>query len=66
MDTVDLFRAAKLCIDQHGSTAVSKAVERAAELAVAGDEKGAAVWLGISNAIIWLTNERPVHGETRQ
>ena len=66
MDTLDVFRSAKLFINQHGDLAAGKAVERAAELAVAGDEKGAAIWLAISNAIIWLENDSPVHGETRQ
>lgn len=66
MDTADIFRSAKLFINQHGDLAAGKAVERAAELAVGGDEKGAAVWLSISNAIIWLSTDRPVHGETPQ
>lgn len=66
MDTLDVYRAAKIFISEHGKLALNKAVERAAQLRVAGDIEGADVWLSISNAILWLQEERPVHEETRQ
>jgi hypothetical protein len=47
----DIFRAAKLLIDQHGGAAPIRAVERAEELADKGDLEGVAVWRRILEAI---------------
>jgi hypothetical protein len=47
----DIFRAAKLLIDQHGADAAIRAAQRADELLEAGDVDGAAVWRQILEAI---------------
>jgi hypothetical protein len=54
----DIFRAAKLLIDQHGEDAVSRASERAEELLTAGDAEGAVIWRRILEAIDELTRSR--------
>jgi hypothetical protein len=47
----DIFRAAKLLIDQHGENAPLRAAERADQLLDAGDMIGAATWRRITKAI---------------
>jgi len=47
----DIFRAAKLLIDQHGDDAAIRAAERADELQDEGDLGGVAVWRRILEAI---------------
>ena len=47
----DIFRAAKLVIDQHGKDAPLRAAERADELQEDGDIEGAGVWVRILKAI---------------
>ena len=47
----DIFRAAKLLIDQHGDDAAIRAAERADELQDEGDLGGVAVWRRILGAI---------------
>jgi hypothetical protein len=54
----DIFRAAKLLIDQHGDDAPIRAAQRADELADEGDLDGAAVWRQILEAIGELTRGR--------
>jgi hypothetical protein len=51
MDDIEVYRAANMLVKQHGSEALSKAAERAAELAVAGDQQGALVFKRIVEAI---------------
>jgi hypothetical protein len=48
---LDLYRAAKLLIDQHGQEAPIRAAQRADELLAAGDIEGAAIWRSILAAI---------------
>ena len=48
---LDLNRAAKLLVDQHGEDAPIRAAERADELLEAGDFEGAAIWRSILAAI---------------
>ncbi len=54
----DIFRAAKLLIDQHGDDAAIRAAQRADELLDGGDMDGATVWRRISEAIDELTRGR--------
>jgi hypothetical protein len=44
---LDIYRAAKLLIDQHGEDASIRIAERADELLEAGDTEGAAIWRAI-------------------
>jgi hypothetical protein len=48
---LDIYRAAKLLIDQHGQEAPIRAAERADELLETGDCDGAGVWRAIMGAI---------------
>ena len=60
----DIYRAAKLLIDQHSDDAPVHAAMRADELMAAGDMEGAATWKRILGAIDVLTRRRsgePVH-----
>jgi hypothetical protein len=47
----DIYRAAKLLIDQHGADAGLRAAERADQLLEAGDMIGATTWRRIHKAI---------------
>lgn len=47
---LDIYRAAKLLVDQHGQDATIRAAERADELLEAGDTEGAAIWRAIMGA----------------
>jgi hypothetical protein len=58
IDDPDIFRAAKLLIDQHGGAAPIRAVERAEQLAEEGDLDGVAVWRRILEAIDELMPSR--------
>jgi hypothetical protein len=55
---IDVYRAAKLLIDQHGHEAVLHAVGRADFLLEEGDFEGAAVWRTILGAIKELQRAR--------
>jgi len=54
----DIFRAAKLLIDQHGIDAPIRAAQRADELQDEGDVEVATVWRRILEAIVELQQER--------
>jgi hypothetical protein len=54
---LDIYRAAKLPIDQHGQDAPIRAAERADHLLEAGDIDGAAIWRTIMGAIEELRRE---------
>ena len=54
----DIFRAAKLMIDQHGKYAPLRAARRADDLFAARDMKGSAVWRRILKAIEELRRVR--------
>jgi hypothetical protein len=55
---LDIYRAAKLLIDQHGQDAPIRAAERADELLEAGDIDGAGIWRTIMGAIEELQRGR--------
>ena len=50
----DIFRTAKLMIDQHGAGAWIECAAKHRALLADGDEGGAAVWLRVANAIATL------------
>jgi hypothetical protein len=58
IDDPDIFRAAKLLIDQHGNDAAIRAAQRAGELLADGDMEGRAVWRRILEAIEELQRGR--------
>jgi hypothetical protein len=58
IDDPDIFRAAKLLIDQHGADAPIRAAQRADELLEGGDMDGAVVWRRIIDAIEELQRGR--------
>jgi len=58
IDDPDIFRAAKLMIDQHGADAPVRAAQRCEELAELGDFDGVVVCCGILGAIDELTRRR--------
>ena len=63
-DEVDIYRAAKLLLDQHGDEAAIHAAMRADDLMAVGDMEGAATWKRILGAIDVLARRRnggPVH-----
>ena len=62
MRDVDIYRSAKLLIEQHGQDALIEAAVRANELLDAGDFDGQAVWLQIREAVLELL--KPGDGET--
>jgi hypothetical protein len=55
---LDIYRAAKLLLDQHGQDAPIRAAERADELLEDGDIEGAAIWRAIMSAIEELQRGR--------
>ncbi|NKB44799.1 MAG: hypothetical protein GKS03_11035 [Alphaproteobacteria bacterium] len=55
----DIYRSAKLLIDQHGEDATTHASMRADELLEAGDIDGERVWLRILDAVRELQNLEP-------
>ena len=57
---IDIYRAAKLYIDQHGDQAVLQAAMRADALLDTGDMDGAAMWRKIIKAIEVLQATEPV------
>jgi hypothetical protein len=63
MDAVDIWRSAKLYIDQYGLLAEFRAGARAAECHSAGDEEGNQVWQAIYKAIDELRRVEMRDGE---
>jgi hypothetical protein len=58
IDDADIFRAAKLLIEQHGDDADIRAAERADELLDEGDTEGSALWRRVLEAIDELQRGR--------
>ncbi len=55
---IDIYRSAKLLIDQHGKDAARHAANRADALLDAGDMEGRRAWLSILEAIEELRRTR--------
>ncbi len=60
---LDIYRSARLLIDQHGEDAARHAAKRADALLEAGDMEGKAVWLNIREAIEELQRTQPRRDE---
>ena len=56
---IDIYRSAKLLVDQHGNTATVEAMKRADALAAQGDAAGKVTWLRILEAVEELQNTVP-------
>lgn len=62
---LDIWRAAKVLVDQHGADAGVHAALRVDELAAAGDDTGRQVWRDILDAVAELQRVVPSEGEAR-
>ena len=62
-DDLDIFRSARLLIEEHGEHARIEAAMRADELLGQGDLEGQRVWMRIRDAVWELLRERPADGE---
>ena len=51
---LDIYRSAKILVEQHGADALIEAALKADELLDAGDFDGQAVWLRIRAAVVGL------------
>jgi hypothetical protein len=56
---IDIWRAAQLMLKRYGEKALNESAVRADELALAGDDEGAATWRRIMAAVEHLTNKTP-------
>jgi len=56
---IDIWQAALLMIKRHGEKALDESAARADELALAGDDDGAATWRRIMSAVTELANKTP-------
>jgi hypothetical protein len=56
---IDIFRSAKVLIDQHGDSAAIHAAERADQMLDMGDLDGRNVWVRIIEAIHELRDVKP-------
>ena len=57
---LDIYRSAKLLIDQHGQDAAHKATIRANQLRDKGDLDGQAAWLRFRAAVMELLRDSPL------
>ncbi len=58
-DDLDIYRSAKLLIDQHGEDTPIFAAQQADRCLEAGDLDGKAVWMGVIRAIKELLDQQP-------
>jgi hypothetical protein len=56
---IDIWRAALLLLKRYGERALDESAARADELALAGDDDGAATWRRIMTAVTQLANKTP-------
>ncbi len=63
-DEIDIYRSAKLLIDQHGEEAPIFAAMQADKCLEAGDLDGKAVWMGVIRAIKELLDQQPPGSDT--
>ena len=62
MEEIDIYRSAKLLIDQYGSDALVKAANRANEMQEREDIEGTAMWNRITRAVAEIQSR---DGETK-
>ena len=60
---LDIWRSAKLLIDQYGNIAATEAAMRADEFLDQGNMDGKRVWMRIMQAVEELRRDRPGDGE---
>ena len=63
VNDLDIWRAARLLVDQHGPHAIERACDRIHELAAVGDMGGCAVWSRVAAAINELGRTERCRGE---
>ena len=63
MDDLDIWRSARLLLDQHGPLAIERACDRIHELCAVGDMEGCAVWSRVVAAINELERQDRHAGE---
>ena len=61
--SIDIYRSAKLLVDQHGEDAGLEAAMRADAVLEKGDMQGAATWRRIVKAVEELQRQEPGPGE---
>lgn len=66
MDDIDIYRAAKLLIDHHGTKAPAEAARLAAEQIAVGDVQGHATWRRVAAAVEELLDASRPTGATLQ
>jgi hypothetical protein len=54
MQDIDIYRTAKIMIDQHGDKALLEVVYKCDHLRAKNDQEGIAVWMRIADAIHWM------------
>lgn len=62
-DEKDIYRAAKLMINQHGDRAIIEAMMKQNEMLSKQDNDGARVWQKIADAIEWMQIDPELSGE---
>ena len=60
VDDLDIYRSARLLVDQHGDTAAIEAAQQADALLDAGDLDGYAAWKRIVRAVRELLSREPM------
>ncbi len=63
-DEIDIYRSAKLLIDQHGEDAPIFAAQQADACWERGTLDGKAVWIGVIRAIKELLDQQPPSSDT--
>lgn len=58
MQDIDIYRVAKMMIDQHGDRALLEVLQKVDQLTAKNDKAGVAIWHKISDAIHWMQNEK--------
>lgn len=66
MQDIDIYRVAKMMIDQHGDKALLEIVHKIDALRAKGDQDGIAAWHKIADAIHWMQNQTPSDKEALQ
>ena len=59
LDDLDIYRAARLLIDQHGDGAEDHAADQVAAMMIRGDMDGVTIWRRILDAIKQLQGKTP-------
>lgn len=63
---IDIYRTAKIFIDQHGDAALMQAMNRIESYRAHNNQNGMHVWERIANAIEWMQMPPNLTGDTMQ